>query len=93
VCKEFSINLSELEGCEILYASYSYENYSGDTEVLFVKNGILYEVVGGHCSCNGLEDQWEPEETSVVALLSRPNITDNAKKNLKEYYKNMLCFL
>lgn len=25
----------------------------------------------GHCSCHGLEGQWEPEETTVVALRHR----------------------
>jgi hypothetical protein len=37
----------------------------------FEKNGILYEVSGSHCSCYGLEDQWEPEETSIESLEHR----------------------
>lgn len=48
----------------ILYASYTYEDYSGSSEVFFYdkRDGKFYEVHGGHCSCYGLEDQWEPEE-------------------------------
>lgn len=56
---------------EVLLASYTYEDYSGDAFVLFRKSDKLYEVNGGHCSCYGLEGQWEPEETNVEALRHR----------------------
>lgn len=56
---------------EVLLASYTYEDYSGDAFVLFRKGDKLYEVNGGHCSCYGLEGQWEPEETNVEALRHR----------------------
>jgi len=46
------------DGINILFASYSYENYSGDAYVLFEKNGKLFEVFGSHCSCYGLEGQF-----------------------------------
>lgn len=55
----------------ILLASYTYEDYSGDAFVLYEKDGKLFEVHGGHCSCYGLEGQWEPEETTVEALRHR----------------------
>ncbi len=55
----------------ILFASYSESNYSGDAFVLLEKSGKLYEVNGSHCSCYGLEDQWELEETSLSALKFR----------------------
>lgn len=61
----------QYQGVEILLASYSYENYSGDAFVLFRKDGKLYEVNGGHCSCYGLEGQWEPEDTTIEALRYR----------------------
>lgn len=83
VLKEFSINSEQLEGVEILYACYTYESYSGDTHVIFRKDGKLYEVNGGHCSCYGLEGQWEPEETTVAALLFRPNVAEEAKAILR----------
>ena len=59
------------EGVEVLLASYSYEDYSGLAFVLFRKGGELFEVNGSHCSCYGLEDQWEPEPTTVAALTHR----------------------
>lgn len=61
----------EFQGTEVLLASYAYECYEGDAFVLFRKDGKLYEVNGGHCSCYGLEGQWSPEETTIEALEHR----------------------
>ena len=49
---------------KILLAAYYDEDYEGDAYVLFERGGKLWEVHGSHCSCNGLEGQWDPEETS-----------------------------
>lgn len=54
----------------IIYAGYSYEDYSGDALVVFEKDGKLFENNDGHCSCNGLE-HWKPEETLIGALRMR----------------------
>ncbi len=64
---------AKFDHVEILVASYTYEDYSGNAFVLFrdTRDGLLYEVNGGHCSCFGLEGQWEPEATSVDALRHR----------------------
>jgi len=40
-----------------------------------------------------MQDQWEPEETEVAAMLMRNNISTHAKAILKDYYKNMIAFL
>lgn len=64
----FEISEADLAGAEILLADYTYEDNSGDAFVLFRRDGKLYEVHGAHCSCFGLEGQWEPEETTVEAL-------------------------
>lgn len=63
--------LKEWEGINILFASYGYANYSGNAFVLFEKEGKLFEVNGGHCSCYGLEGQFDPEETTLEALRHR----------------------
>jgi hypothetical protein len=68
---EFEEPLSRFDGCEILFAAYTYEDYSGDTFVLFAKDGELYEVTGSHCSCHGLEGQFEPEKVVAEELLNR----------------------
>lgn len=59
---------------EIILACYGGGAYEGDAFVLFEHNGKLYEVNGSHCSCFGLEGQWEPEETSWRALEQRKGL-------------------
>jgi hypothetical protein len=66
---------------EVLYHSYTYEDYTGDAFTLFRdKDGRLMEANGGHCSCYGLEDQWEPEETFKEALLKRGHLDKELRK-------------
>ena len=60
--------LEDWDNCKILFAWYGNGSYDGTAFVLFERGGKLYEVNGGHCSCYGLEGQWEPEETSVEEL-------------------------
>ena len=55
----------------ILIAIYELPAYEGYAFVLFEKDGQLFEVNGSHCSCYGLEGQWEPEETTLEALKYR----------------------
>lgn len=73
--KEMDIALKDgdWKKIKVLLASYSYENYSGSAFVLFEKDGKLFEVNGGHCSCYGLEGQWEPSETTIESLEHRLN--------------------
>ena len=58
---------------DVLLASYSYENYSGDAFVLYrdTRDGKLYEVHGSHCSCYGLEGQWAPDVCDLESLRHR----------------------
>lgn len=63
--------LQEYSKYNVLFASYGEDNYSGDAWVLFEQDGKLYEVNGSHCSCFGLEGQWEPEETALEAIKLR----------------------
>ncbi|WP_449600335.1 hypothetical protein [Paenibacillus sp. Marseille-Q9583] len=65
--------ITDKEDIEVILASYTNENYEGEAFVLFRRksDGKLYEVNGSHCSCYGLEGQWNPEETTVEALEHR----------------------
>lgn len=67
--------MTEPEPCEVLLAWYEYEDYSGSARVVYRRGDDYYEVTGGHCSCYGLEDQWEPEKydrsTLIQALMLR----------------------
>ena len=56
---------------EIIVAGYFYGSWEGGAYVLAYKDGKLWEVEGGHCSCYGLETQWEPGEVSVKYLKNR----------------------
>ena len=66
---EFQVKLEE--NIKILFAYYEDENYSGSAWVLFEKNGELYEASGEHCSCYGLDGQWEPDITCLESLEMR----------------------
>lgn len=73
VLREFSIGDDDLMGREILFAYYTYEDYSGEALVVLrdPRSEKFYEVNGSHCSCYGLEGQWEMEETFLDALMKR----------------------
>lgn len=68
VYREFCVDKGDTQ---ILWATYTYENYSGDATVLFKENGKYYEVHGSHCSCYGLEGQWDAEEVNLLELENR----------------------
>ena len=70
ILHQFQIDSSALKGCTILFAAYDCE-YEGQALVVFRRNRRLYEVNASHCSCYGLEDQWDPEETTLEALRHR----------------------
>lgn len=70
--RNFNLNKDDLRDVDILLASYCDEwGLEGDAFVLFRHDGRLFEVNGSHCSCHGLEGQWNPEETTKEALLHR----------------------
>lgn len=71
---------------EILWATYTYKDCSGDAHVLFEKDGKLWEVYGSHCSCNGLEGQWEPGLVTWEALALRlPKMNLKTTKEENDY--------
>lgn len=76
-----------------IYAFYECAGYEGDSFVIFVKGNELYEVHGSHCSCYGLEGCWEPTKVSFQSLMLRRDVPDDAKKNLKLLYPNLVAFL
>lgn len=55
----------------IIVACYEYGDYEGYAFVLYKEGRKLYEVHGSHCSCYGLEDQWDPEETTLKEIRHR----------------------
>ena len=67
----FEINRHQLDDLDVLFAIYDQDGYDASAFVLFRNpvDGKLYEVYGSHCSCFGLEGQWDPEETTKEAVL------------------------
>ena len=56
----------------ILYEHYQYEDYSGYGHVIGYdkEKDSFFEIYGSHCSCYGLEGQWEPEYTTIEEMLA-----------------------
>lgn len=68
---ESSFDITLPDHIQILLAHYSYEDYSGWARVVYwdMIEKQLYEVHGSHCSCYGLEGQWEPEKCSIQDII------------------------
>lgn len=90
IISQYNAPEDALKGATVYLAWYRYEDYSGSSLVVFKSNGKLYEVNGSHCSCNGLEGQWEPEETSWKALKMRRLYDPEADAALQELVKKHL---
>jgi len=67
----FALSSTDLNGVELLLASYHRDACGGEAFVLFRKDGVLYEVNASHDSSDGIEGQWEPEDTLISALRYR----------------------
>jgi hypothetical protein len=66
VQSNFSMDVPEPE--EVLLARYDTPPYEGYATVVY-RNGATFGVVtGSHCSCYGLEGQWEPTEFDAATL-------------------------
>jgi len=63
--------LKQLNESRVYLAWYGAGDYCGCSFVLFSHNGQLYEVNASHCSCYGLEGQWDPEPTCWKSLAQR----------------------
>ncbi|MES9857132.1 MAG: hypothetical protein ABW166_11070 [Sedimenticola sp.] len=69
--EQFELERGALDDIEILLASYARDAYCGEAFILFRQGSRLYEVNASHNSSDGIEGQWEPEETLIVALRYR----------------------
>ena len=71
VLRDFRAPSGALKNCRVFVACYRDTDYSGSAYVLYASGKTLYEVHGSHCSCYGLEGQWEPEDTTIDSLRHR----------------------
>lgn len=64
-----TFHMEEPKPEEILLANYSRDGCDGRAQVLYRNGSAYFYVSGSHCSCFGLEDQWEPEEYTLETLI------------------------
>lgn len=70
------------ENILILYDHYTYEDYSGYGHVICfdTDKNSFFEVFGSHCSCYGLEGQWEPEYCTIDQMVHTAKLRAEALK-------------
>lgn len=88
---QFEMNDAEPE--EVIYASYEQEGYEGWSTVIYRNGDKFYYNYAGHCSCYGLEGQWDPEEYSAELFLAAYEkghwgIPDSVRDRVKEFLEN-----
>ena len=66
VQERFSMNDPEPQA--VIWAEYDNGGYDGQAYVFYYNEGKFWYNEGSHCSCYGLEDQWDPEEYSLETL-------------------------
>jgi hypothetical protein len=74
VQREFEMDVPEPD--DVIYAEYDTPPYEGYANVIYRNGDRYYWAYGSHCSCFGLEGQWDPEEydaRSRVEVLRRGN--------------------
>lgn len=67
----------------VFHASYDQEDYEGSALVVYRQGERYFVVEGSHCSCYGLEGQWEPEEydrDTLIAAWERVKYLDARKQ-------------
>lgn len=69
LARKFEIDVSALADANLLIARVSQGGYEGDAFILLERDGKLFEVNGGHCSCYGFEGQWDEEPIADPAVL------------------------
>lgn len=79
ICDEFAVD--GIPGV-LIFACYEQQYERGEAEILYVSNGKWFHVAGSHCSCYGLEDQFEPEEMPFEAI---QHLMDEGNGLLSQY--------
>lgn len=64
-----AFDMKQAEPDEVLLAQYETPSYEGYAMVVYYDKGSYYVVDGSHCSCYGLEGQWEPIEYETKELV------------------------
>lgn len=85
VMSEFDVKEQEPAPDHVLLAWYGGGSYEGDAIVIYRRGPEYFINEGGHCSCYGLEGQWDPEKYDskehLIAALEKREWYDTDKKN------------
>lgn len=78
------------ENILILYDHYTYEDYSGYGHVICfdTEKDSFFEVFGSHCSCYGLEGQWDPEYCTIDQMVHATKLRAEALKERGRPYSD-----
>ncbi len=69
---EYNITYNDLQGYNILVATFNPGNYNGSSVVIMEKEGKLYIVDVGYCDhyyLHRLDGSWKPYETTLEILM------------------------
>ena len=77
---------------KVLAVWSSEPDYSMSCWMLLEKDGTMYEVTGGHCSCAGYEEQFSPAECPAEYLTSSKSSweLDRVKESSSELWASLL---
>jgi hypothetical protein len=67
VQREFEMEVPEPD--QLIYVEYDAGWYEGSANVIYRVGDRFYWAYGSHCSCYGLEGQWDPEEYDAHQLV------------------------
>lgn len=84
VVRDFGIAADSPEAVEpdeMFFADYGYECYEGHAELIYRRGERYFRASGSHCSCYGLEGQWEPIAYETPALLAAVLERDACKED------------
>ena len=78
VFSEFDLSSDESKSIDIIIANYECEYYDGSATVFYYRRDTekYYETYGSHCSCYGLEGQWDGKEIVFKELENRLKINN-----------------
>jgi len=62
---------------DVLWAEYDQPSDEGYATVIYRQGDRVFEVTGLHCSCYGLEGQWEPEEYDIPTYIAFADQTND----------------
>ncbi len=93
VLRDFGLSDEERRKWTVVGGSYVYENYDGRAILYVAQDGKLYEVTGSHCSCNGLEGDFTPQEVrpSTIVTMLRTQPESNRRYGLDDSDQRMLA--